>query len=489
MLRTTLCLLCLLVMSLVATQLAVAVDSECPISVSVCTTEELEAIPLSSITNKLWSSTLTPSGYSDLTIRGVAPFPKRDPRTPGGPEPLHEWLSGEFGIAVLIDGVGPIWTEPCFRYPEWKTNSDFTITQAIQSIGDPDLDGLDEADSIVANPNLQIKTTYDMEIVQSGVAMGRGSLAGDAFRLSGPYALKFTYELMNIGPSTITDLRLYQFAAMHPANSETPIVDIVYDSALHATGDFQNFRYDLTATAWNSGLRDNFPTGSMFLDHVNVSASMAPSAWGLGSYRGHNPGDPGLPLSGGFKPVVGEHCDIENKALANETSLLQDEAAGSMRFDLGVLMPGEIATVEILFTAHSEAHGLPADACLRVVDDTGPDPVISLEKGACAPAAAGGPYDVIMGSLYDLQLSPGCNPSFDCSVIIDAQCIAKGHAFDRIDVDEDAHELDSLYYLARNTGSFTSWGDGLGPIGSMPLSRFFFTYQGASGVDVCDTIP
>jgi hypothetical protein len=169
---------------------------------------------------------------------------------------------------------------------------------------------------------------------------------------------------------------------------------------------------------------------------------------------------------------------------------MQEEAAGSMRFDCGDLAPAEMVSLEVLFTFQSRDMGQADVSCLKVEDDTpGADPVISFAKGACIGEMAAGPYDVIMGSTSSLATAPGCDPAFDCSRIIDAQCLASGYAFDRITIDRDAHRLDPLYFLLRRSSQFTTWGDGMNPGGTPPLRRFFFTYQGASGVDVCDTVP
>ncbi|GAB4370184.1 MAG: hypothetical protein Kow0062_04630 [Acidobacteriota bacterium] len=465
-------------------------DTSCAPAVTACTQEEIDAIPVASIANMHWLMQVTPSGYSDFAIVTRPPFPRRDPRDPMGPAPLHEMLSGEWAAAVRYDGMGPIWLERCFRYPEWKTNSNFTIVEPPQFPDDPDGDGLNEGWSRIQNDHLDIRVEYDMEIAPDGVAMGKDAINVEQFETSNPFVLFVTYELTNRTMAPLTGLALYQLAHIHPGNTETGIVDIGWDPMMYPSGDFQQFQYDITGFSYNSGLIDGFATGSTFHDHVGFSADIMPAAFGLGSYRGHRPGDPGLPATGGMKPVEGEHCDIENEALAGETALFQDEAAGSMRFDLGDLAPGATTSLRLMFSIQTRASGVPAESCLRVVDDTGPCPEIRIARGPCiSPGPGAGPFDIVMGSLYDLQIVPGCDPAFDCVQLTSLVCLAQGHTSTDLTLAEDGHASDSLFYLVRRSGRFTSWGQGQPATGQPPLERFFFTPSTAPGVDACDVIP
>jgi hypothetical protein len=113
----------------------------CRISSSVCNADEINAIPVATFASPDSFLQLTPSAYSDFAIVTMPPFPRWDPRDPGGAEPLHELLSGEFMTAVSYNGMLPMWTELCPRYPEWKSDSTFVTEQAPIFPGDPDNDG------------------------------------------------------------------------------------------------------------------------------------------------------------------------------------------------------------------------------------------------------------------------------------------------------------------------------------------------------------
>lgn len=477
---------------LAASIAARAGDTICSPAIRACTVDEISALPVRDISTLLSSLQLTPSGYTDFGIVRKPPFPRWDPRTPGGPPPLHEMFSGEWAAAVGYDSMVPIWLESCLRYPEWRTNSNFSIVEVPDFSTDLDADGINEGSSLIRNPDLEIRIHYDFEIAPGGVAMGKGAAdPGEAYETSDPFVFIQTYDIKNITTRTLQNLSLYQFAHMHPANAEEPIVDIGWDDTAHPFGLYGTYRYDITGFSTNSGLTDNYPTGSTFRDHVSFSSSIMPAAHGLGSYRGHVPGDNGLPASGGMKPIVGEHCDIENRMLANEATLLQDEAAGSMRFDLGNFAPGEMKSVSVMLSFQSRAHGIPAASCLEVVNERTADPEIRLTRGPCQRGGTddSGPWDVMYGSLYDLQLVPGCSPSFDCTALIAPVCVAQGYTSNEITVTEDAHLTDALFYLVRHSGRFTSWGSGASRAGEPPVERFFFTPTTAPGVDACDVIP
>ena len=468
-------------------------DLECPSAIAVCSAEEIAAIPVEPLANNHWLVALTPSGYSDYVEHTQPPFIRGNPQIPEGPAPIHEMFSGEWAAAVGYNGNPPMWLEKCMRYPDWKTSSNFVIVDGVTLDATTNVDGFYDASSRIANPDLEISLRYSFKDTGIGVAMGYGSLTGPDYRLSDRYVLHQTYDIKNISGAPITDLSLFQFAASHPANTETPASDIAYDDFPHLFGGYTDFRYDMTGIATNSGLPNGFPTGSTFEDQVSLSSSTMPSAYGLGSYRGHSPGDDGVdPTTGSLKPILGLHCDVELDALANETEVLQDEIAGAMKFDLGNLAINEMKSVTVMLAMNSMAHGSPAAACLTI-EDTGGDPYIRMAKGTCSGAAAAGPYDVVMGSLSQLQSFADCGAigpdPFDCSVLTHLSCKGHAHDMDRIDLDEDAHRLDALYYLVRPSAPFTMWGEGLQPPGMNPLFRFYFTPFTAPDVDACDPIP
>ena len=338
--------------------------------------------------------------------------------------------------------------------------------------------------------------------VNDGTALGRGSLgpsrAATGFRLSDPYVLLQRFEVENISGAPLADLRVSGFLAAHPANTEYRGSDMAYDTTTFGVGGFQDYNYDLTAFATNSGLTDGFSTGSLWDDAVGYSLNFTPSDWDVESYRGHSFGDDGItndPVdanANGLKPLCGTHCNIENNTMNNSLTLLGDEVAAGFRADLGTLGTGQSVNTEVMLAVASQAIGDSADACGEITE-TGGDPIFHMDKGSCS---GGSPtsfsYDIAMGSTYELSRVADCGTgpmgSFDCSALINLVCKERQYSMDRVDLDDDAHRTDLLFYLARRSGTFTSWGNGTN-VASDPndLLRFYFTSSTASGVDVCQT--
>jgi hypothetical protein len=265
---------------------------------------------------------------------------------------------------------------------------------------------------------------------------------------------------------------------------------MVYDDTEYLVGAHVNYKFDLTATALNSGLIDGFPTGSEFRDHVGISTALMPADWGLGTYRGHLPGDNGLdPTTGSLKPVEGVHCDVEDDMLGNQTMLQQDEVGGAMKWTVGTLAPGEMWEVSVMFSYLSEAMGEPAPACLEIAD-TGGDPEIRMSRGSCSDQGiSGGPYDVVKGSLTELSLAPGCGPSLNCVILRNLACVSYAHPWSRLTLGDDAHRLERMYYLARETAPFSIWGFGDAPDTGDPWIRIYATPTTSTGIDACQPPP
>ena len=254
---------------------------DCAVAITTCTQEEIDNIPAVNYANLKQLVQAISSGYSDFAIVTRPPYPRKDPRDPEGPEPLHELLSGELATAVSYNGMLPMWTEMCMRYPEWKTSSNFMVEMAPAFDTDLDADGFNEGFGSVISPDLRLTTHYDWEDTGTGVAMGLAGLGGVQYKMSDRLVLKLRYELENVTADTLTGVSFYQMMHPHPANTETPTADIAYDSFMHTMGAYTDYRYDLTAVARNSGLTDGYPTGSEFLDHVSFSTNMMPADWGL----------------------------------------------------------------------------------------------------------------------------------------------------------------------------------------------------------------
>ena len=450
--------------------------------------------------NPHWSIQLTSYGYSDFVIFQLPPYPRWDPRDPLGPAPLHEMFSGEWAFAISYNGI-VIWLEPCFLYPDWLTNSNFTIEVPLSFTTDTDGDGVLEGFSVINNGTVRITIEYDFELATDGTnygtAMGLGALGTmmKPYRLSDRWVLVQRFTVENISGATLNDVRLYGLAAPHPANTEYAGSDIAYDWTLHSVGGFQDYSWDLTAQATNSGLIDGFPTGSQFNDAVSYSLNTTAGAWDIDTYKGHQFGDDGITMdpvdatNNGLKPLVGTHCNIENRAMNNLTLLSGAEVAAGFRLDAGNLANAATWLGDVLLSVGSRAIGQPSQACGHLTE-TGGDPILTMSKGMCpAPAATNLTYDLAMGSTYQLsRVSPcGTGPmgAFDCTALINLECKARQYGMDNIQLDDDAHVTDTVFYLLRV--SVVNGGYGMGnniPGTTVPLLRFYFSAQTAP-VDVC----
>jgi len=115
---------------------------------------------------------------------------------------------------------------PVRRGGDWKTSSSFNILDPVTLSATPNADGFLDAFLRISNSDLEITLRYKFEDTGTGVAMGLGSLIGSAYRFSDRYVLHQTYEVRNISNAPVTGLSLFQFAASHPANTETATSDI-----------------------------------------------------------------------------------------------------------------------------------------------------------------------------------------------------------------------------------------------------------------------
>jgi len=304
---------------------------------------------------------------------------------------------------------------------------------------------------------------------------------------------RFTVE--NISGGMLNNVSLYGMVAPHPANTEWNGTSGAYDWTLHSVGGFMDYFWDVTAQATNSGLTDGYATGSQFDDAVSYSVNILAGAWDIDTYKGHQFGDDGITTDpndanmNGLKPLCGTHCNIENQAMNNATMLTGAEFSGGFRLDAGDLAAAATWLGDVLLSVDSRAIGQPAQACGHLTE-TGGDPVLMMNKGMCpAPAATTLSYDFAMGSKYELsRVSPcGTGPkgNFDCTALVNLVCKARQYGMDRIQLDDDAHETDVLFYLARVSQVNGSYGMGNNIPGTMDeLLRFYFTSQTAP-VDVC----
>ena len=287
--------------------------------------------------NPNWEVYLSSYGYSDLLLD----------ETPGLEG--REYLSGEWGAALSynVTGVGPVaptWLEPNFLYPDWDTNSTFSVVTPLALTG-TNADGLPIAQSLVANGDLEVTLTYEMLDTVFGTPMGispasAGGLGSSV--TSNRYVLKQTYTIRNVSGHAITDLDLYQL--LHGLCS----ADGVYDDRAYG-GVLDEYRYDVTLRGsdvyYVPGYGDFDTTG--LNDYITFSARVAPTAYEIGRY-----GIEGIDSHSGGKPSVGVHISIEDDSLSGVDSFAPPDlwVAGGQRWGLGSLAAGQSTSFDVLLS-------------------------------------------------------------------------------------------------------------------------------------------
>lgn len=306
------------------------------------------------LVNPNWEINLTDAGYSDYLGDLTPGFEGR------------EYLSGEWAAAVSysVDGntVAPTWLEPNFIYPDWTTNSNFSVVQGIAETG-VNADGLPIAESIIENGDLRITLRFEMIDTITGTPMGtvKKSAGGSGASVrSNRYVLKQTYAIENIGEQTISDLQLFQF--LHGLNSLAG----VYDDRSYA-GPMAEYRYDTTLNGTDPYAIGASPDGVQ--DYIAFHSSVLPTAVELGAY--------GIEIDnhGIGKPSDGVHLSVENNwndepyasrlgtdAYAVGTNGAQ-WVAGAERWDLATLAPHASISADVLLSilTGTKVLGQPSD--------------------------------------------------------------------------------------------------------------------------------
>jgi hypothetical protein len=260
-----------------------------------------------------WMIYLSSYGYADLLLDW----------TPG--RTGREYLSGEWGAAVSYKLSGttikPIWLEPNFEFPDWKTNSNFHITTPFTELTSSNLA---KAYSVIANDHLRIRQDYEIIDTVFGIPIGltpASSSQSGRYMNSNRYVLKHTYTIRNMSGQNITDLELYQL--LHGLQSQVGI----YDNREYpgTYGDYFTIAqigrdewwdwwsdWDYDDQDWdNWDLED--PDTAYLEDFIVFASSRQPSSF-ENSYFGIETQDDHMD----GKPSIGVHLSIENGSLNNQ---------------------------------------------------------------------------------------------------------------------------------------------------------------------------
>lgn len=291
------------------------------------------------VSSPTWEILLTDFGYADFALDRRPGFVGR------------EYLSGEWATAVgSMDSDGrmsPIWLQPYWFYPDWTSNSDFGVEDAIgpPSRGTPtNAWGFPILRSVVTNRHVRIVLTYEMVDSVSGIAAGivpRSQSWPPRCLWTDRYVFRQTCSVTNLSGRILRGVRLFQF--LHGLESQAA----VYDDRDYG-GPWGEFHYDLTLQG-RSLARDSRSGESVWLhDVLTLHADRPPAAWETGYYGRW---DQDSHITG--KPSVGVHWSVETNALSFRDWFEPPEGryvSGALAFDLGDLEPGQGASCTFLLT-------------------------------------------------------------------------------------------------------------------------------------------
>lgn len=283
-----------------------------------------------------WEIEVTDYGFSDYLGDLTPGFEGR------------EYLSGEWAGAVSYQGKAPTWLEPDFLFPDWRTNSNFSVVQPM-ALGSPNSSGLPTASSIISNGTLGV--TQKLEIVDTvtGMAMGTAAASGatSSSLQSNRYVLMHSYTFQNMSSAPIENLQFFQF--LHGLNSQSG----VYDNRDYG-GAMSDHQYDVTQSG-------QFFPGAPQLDYIGFHSKIAPTAFEIGRYGIEGVDDHAFT----GKPSVGTHLSVEANSLNNVDNFAPDKlwVGGAQRFDLGTLNPAQSRTFDIALSIRT---GYQVDSDMNV---------------------------------------------------------------------------------------------------------------------------
>ncbi len=303
--------------------------------------------------NPHWNISLTDYGYSDFLLDNTPGFEGR------------EYLSGEWGAAVGYQKgattVSPKWLEPQFAYPDWLTGSPFHVVTPLTQNG-LNTAGLPIASSVISNGDLEITLRFEMVDTVVGVPMGitpKTSANPAESIASSRYVLKQTCTLRNTSGQAISNLQLFQF--LHGLHS----LRGVFDNRAYP-GVFSEFQHDVTLAgidAWAVGAGSS---SAGLEDLLSFHASVAPSAFEIGTY---GTSGNGVDDHWSGKPSDGVHFSVENNWQSAPYSTRQGTdnfnpanpwVSGAQRWNLGNLAPGQSASLDVLLSVRTGTLVTPA---------------------------------------------------------------------------------------------------------------------------------
>lgn len=277
------------------------------------------------LANPDWGIILTDHGYSDvlMDLRVIDGVNYRG----------REYLSGEYAhaVAYVRDGVpvAPIWLEPDFIFPDWTTNSNFTVVTPLALLGFNSF-GLPVFESTIGNADLEIKITSEMvDNGAAGIQMGMTAQSEASVLVtpitSNEYVMVQNYEYTNISGVPITDLSIVQM--IHGLVSLVSLKDDrPYPAAATDTFGFDSAFVHDTTVIGQDGVNGSFadpaecipgaiagnpPPGIEHFDVLTFHTSAPPIAIDSDFYGDRGAGDNHV----AGKPSIGSHINIETATM------------------------------------------------------------------------------------------------------------------------------------------------------------------------------
>ncbi len=356
-----------------------------------------------------WGIFVTDYGYADtmVDLRTV-----HDLNLQG-----REYLSGEWANAIAYRKgaaeIDPLWLEPDFLFPDWTTNSNFSVVSAIQSVA-TNSDGFDIYRSVISNGDWEV--TINTEVIDTQTGLQQGMTSASAAAIVDPpvtssrYVLSQQLVYRNTSGQTLDDVNIYQLLhslaalvslyddRLYPSSGTSPTATVLLDNA---------FRYDTTLIGKDSATSsfiDPSPClsqpanlaipepGVFHYDKLSLQTRVQPM-----QFDSHYYGDQGIGDNHIFgKPSTGSHLHVEAGALNNldffdpgdidypnnpyfastfgATDVGDLWVAGAQRHALGSIASGASVSFTYILSLHTQTVDLRPRAVVPIL----PTPALAL---------------------------------------------------------------------------------------------------------------
>ena len=302
-------------------------------------------------------------------------------------------------MAYVRNGVpvAPIWLEPDFIFPDWTTNSNFSVVAPISMIG-TNGSGLPVMESIVANADLEIKITSEMVDngavgIQNGMTPESAPSVTVAPITSNKYVMVQRFEYKNISGVPITDINIVQMIhglvslvslkddRPYPSAGADPFgfdAAFVHDTTVIGRDD-ENGSFADPDLCIPGSVAGATPSNIEHFDVLTFHTPAPPGAIDSANYGDRDAGD--SHVTG--KPSIGTHINVETGAMnasdffdpgdadyppdASITPSYGDTdpadfwVAGAQAHTIGDLAPSEMTAFDYLLSLQTASVEVPVE--------------------------------------------------------------------------------------------------------------------------------